>query len=244
MTAEGTQETQTTITPDRPEWLPEKFKTGSDLANAYAELESKLGRSAVPTKPEGADGKTELSGTESQVSKETQEEVASNPAFAEFHKEFAEKGELNPESYTKLEALGVSKDMVDQYIAGAKATADATVGQIYQVAGGEESYKSMIEWAGSEKSGLSDAEIAAFDKAVTGNDIATAKLAVEGLRSKFRAAVPTKPVALKGENGKFSGSAQPYTNMAQVTADMRNPLYKTDQSFRDKVAQRLAKSNV
>jgi hypothetical protein len=28
---------------DRPEWLPEKFKTGEDLAKGYAELEGKLG---------------------------------------------------------------------------------------------------------------------------------------------------------------------------------------------------------
>ena len=30
-------------TDDRPEWLPEKYKSGEDLAKAYKELESKLG---------------------------------------------------------------------------------------------------------------------------------------------------------------------------------------------------------
>lgn len=30
-------------TSERPEWLPEKYKTGEDLAKAYKELESKLG---------------------------------------------------------------------------------------------------------------------------------------------------------------------------------------------------------
>ncbi len=30
-------------TEQRPEWLPEKYKTGEDLAKAYKELESKLG---------------------------------------------------------------------------------------------------------------------------------------------------------------------------------------------------------
>ena len=32
-----------TKTDERPEWLPEKYKTGEDLAKAYKELESKLG---------------------------------------------------------------------------------------------------------------------------------------------------------------------------------------------------------
>ena len=32
-----------TKTEERPEWLPEKYKSGEDLAKAYKELESKLG---------------------------------------------------------------------------------------------------------------------------------------------------------------------------------------------------------
>lgn len=31
------------VQPERPEWLPEKYSTGEDLAKAYKELESKLG---------------------------------------------------------------------------------------------------------------------------------------------------------------------------------------------------------
>ena len=233
-------------TPDRPEWLPEKFKSGTDLANAYKELESKLGRSAVPTKPEVSDNQTENEGeptTPDPAAAEVQA-VADNPAFADFHKEFAEKGELGAESYTKLEAMGVTKDMVDQYIAGAPAREAATVGQIYTAAGGQDSYKEMVAWAASPDSGLSEGEIAAFDKAVLSGDIDSAKLAVEGLRSRFRAAVPTKPAPLRGENGKFTGSTPLYTSMVQVTADMAKPEYKIDPAFRAKVQQRLARSNV
>ena len=38
-------ETTTAVTEVRPEWLPEKFKTGNDLATSYKELETKLGGS-------------------------------------------------------------------------------------------------------------------------------------------------------------------------------------------------------
>ena len=38
-----TEQTEVVETTDRPEWLPEKYKTGEDLAKAYKELESKLG---------------------------------------------------------------------------------------------------------------------------------------------------------------------------------------------------------
>jgi len=40
---EAIQET-TEIAVERPEWLPEKFKTGEDLASAYSSLEGKLGQ--------------------------------------------------------------------------------------------------------------------------------------------------------------------------------------------------------
>ena len=36
-------ESDVTSQTDRPEWLPEKYSTGEDLAKAYKELESKLG---------------------------------------------------------------------------------------------------------------------------------------------------------------------------------------------------------
>lgn len=38
-----TAEDLETPTEERPEWLPEKYKTGEDLAKAYKELETKLG---------------------------------------------------------------------------------------------------------------------------------------------------------------------------------------------------------
>ncbi len=43
VTEEDVQAAETPPAPERPEWLPEKYKTGEDLAKAYKELESKLG---------------------------------------------------------------------------------------------------------------------------------------------------------------------------------------------------------
>ena len=40
---EGTQSNEGAV--DRPEWLPEKFKTAQDLVDSYSQLESKLGKS-------------------------------------------------------------------------------------------------------------------------------------------------------------------------------------------------------
>ena len=37
---------------DRPEWLPEKFKTPEDMSKAYSELEKKLGQAPKEEQPE------------------------------------------------------------------------------------------------------------------------------------------------------------------------------------------------
>ena len=37
------EEPQAEETQERPEWLPEKFKSAEDMANAYAELEKRMG---------------------------------------------------------------------------------------------------------------------------------------------------------------------------------------------------------
>lgn len=42
--AEPTEAVQVETAVERPEWLPEKFKTAEDLANAYSSLEGKLGQ--------------------------------------------------------------------------------------------------------------------------------------------------------------------------------------------------------
>ena len=47
------QQTEQQVNPDRPEWLPEKFKSPEDFAKSYTELEKKL--SSVPKAPEEYD---------------------------------------------------------------------------------------------------------------------------------------------------------------------------------------------
>jgi hypothetical protein len=39
-------EPQAEETQERPEWLPEKFKSAEDMAQAYAELEKRMGQGA------------------------------------------------------------------------------------------------------------------------------------------------------------------------------------------------------
>jgi len=162
---------------DRPEWLPEKFKSPEDMSKAYSELEKKLGQPTeeASEEPEQVEGKAE--------DKEEQTEENSSEAYqavAEASKEFFENdGQLSEETYNTLEKAGLPRDLVDSYAAGQQALLQSEEGQIKSVAQGN--YEAMAEWANEN---LPQEEVEAFDEAVTGGTVSQAKLAVQGLYAR------------------------------------------------------------
>lgn len=226
--AEGGQE-------DRPQWLPEKFKSPEDMAKAYAELESKLGGNKAPEAPP----------TPTDPANATQQDAQNALAdkgldLTEFSNEFSQKGELSPESYEKLAKAGYDKNIVDQYIEGQRALASNYENSIKSVAGGGEKYSEMVEWA---KSNMTESEIAAYNASIDSRNVDQAKLAVEGLKAKFEAAVGRAP-NLIGGGLKGGSEADVFESTSQVTKAMADPRYKDDPAYRAKVQAKLARSKV
>lgn len=228
---EGTPPTDSK-TEDRPQWLPEKFKSPEDLAKAYAELESKLGK---PANSNQADPNAQPS------TDQVQNELATKGLdLSEFSSEFNTKGELSAESYDKLEKAGYPRNIVDQYIDGQKARAALYESEVKSVAGGDKSFSEMVEWA---KANLNPTEISAYNAAIDSGDPNIAKLAVAGIYQKFSLARPAEPSLFKGATSA-TGSSDVYESVAQMKKDMASPEYKTDPAFRAKVAQKLSRSNI
>ena len=231
--APPTEETPppTDTTEERPQWLPEKFKSPEDLAKAYAELETKLGKPAESKADPNAQPAPD----------QVQQELASKGLdLSEFSSEFNTKGELSAESYDKLEKAGYPRNYVDQYIEGQKARAALYESEVRAVAGGEQSFSEMIEWA---KSNLNPTEISAYNAAIDSGDPNIAKLAVAGIYQKFTNARPTEPTLFKGTTNA-SGSSDVYESIAQMQKDMASPEYKTDPAFRARVQAKLGRSNI
>ena len=109
---------------ERPEWLPEKFKTPEDLAKSYSELEKKLSQ-PTDSEPE-------------QEAEAGETEQSPAPQFDKFAEEFAQSGELSADSFTELEGMGYPRDMVETYIKGMTATQSADANEVMQLAGGSE----------------------------------------------------------------------------------------------------------
>lgn len=220
---------------DRPEWLPEKFKSPEDMAKAYAELEAKLGG-----KKEDAPKDAPKDDTKAELPDNPEQALADKGLqLQEFSAEFAKNGELSEESYDKLTKAGFPKDLVDQFIEGQKARAAQFEADIKTEVGGTENYSQMIEWA---KANLTPAEIQAYNDAVTSGSADKAKLAAMGLNAKFSKAVGKEPERMLG--GGKAGTSDVFESSAQVTEAMRDPKYKSDPAFRAKVQAKLARSSV
>lgn len=225
--------TEGTPPEDRPQWLPEKFKSPEDMAKAYSELEAKLGQAkpadppaADPAAPPPADPEAAL--------------ADKGLDLQDFSSEFAQKGELSAESYAKLAKAGYSRQIVDQYIEGQRAVAARFETDIMSEVGGAEKYSAITAWA---KANLTPQEIAAYNTAVSSGNADQAKLAALGLGAKFERANGSDPQRLLG--GQGAGSAgDVFESMAQVTAAMKDPLYKNDPAFRAKIQAKLSRSNV
>lgn len=232
--------------PQRPEGVPEKFwdaekgevKT-ADLLKSYSELEK--GRSKTPAEPPKAPAATPPAGDPAAAAAEAAKAAggdASKVDIPGMFAKFAEQGSLGDDDYKALEAAGLPRDLVDGYIAGEQAKATIMVQEAQAAVGGAEQYDAMLTWAAAN---LTAGERAAFDQNVVGTPEAR-KLAIEALHGRFTAAVGTNPQLVRANSG--AGGEGGYQSRAEVTADMRDPRYKSDPAFRAKVEQKLAASNV
>lgn len=217
---------------DRPEWLPEKFNSPEDLANAYKNLEQKLSQ--------GDTSNDEVSSQENEEFMDEAERYVESKGldFGALSAEYAREGELSEGSYQALQDAGIPKTFVDDFINGQQARSELIQQQVYNLVGGQDTYDNMTTWA---KENLSPEEVKVYNANVDLNNIETAKFAVNSLHARYQMANGSAPNLIQGQPTNATSS---YNSMAQVTADMKDPRYQDDPSFRKQVHDKLANSNV
>ena len=236
--AEGLEANNNPDAEKRPDWLPEKFKSAEQMAEAYANLESKLG-SNEQTQETPKETTTEP--TEQAEASEVQKAVENAGVdFNALQSEYDEQGGLTEDSFTKLEEAGFSKDLVNSWIKGQEALTTNYQSAVYDSVGGEEAYGEMTSWA---QDNLSEGEIQAFDKAVTSGDLDMVKMAVTNLQSKYQTAEGTDPTLIsEGQSSNSTGGV--YGSWAEVTAAMNDTRYESDVAYRQKVAAKIGRSQL
>lgn len=221
--------------PERPDWLPEKFKSAEQMAEAYAQLEQKMGSGNQEQAEETSETPPPRANATEVV--EALDNVGID--FDSLQQEYNEQGGLSETAYNALEEKGFSKDLVDTWIKGQEASNAEYQSAVYNTVGGEESYREMITWAADN---MSPQEIAAYDRAVDSGDLDMVKLAVSGLQQKYQAVEGSDPSLIGGQSANSTGGT--YDSWAQVTTDMRDPRYESDPAYRQQVTSKLGRSQL
>ena len=166
-------------------------------------------------------------------------------------------GSLPEDAYVRLEGQGVSRAVVDQWLAGVvreqaaagkeaelaererRAGDEAAAREVYASVGGRDVYARMTAWA---RANFSAEEQEAYNSIMESGSLSAVSLAVAGLEARYRKALGSDPQLVSGKSGAENLSV--FRSTAEVTEAMRDPRYKTDPAYRKDVEQKLLRSDV
>ena len=240
-----------------------KFSSVEELEKSYLELQSKLGQQGKTLEtPEDA-APTETPPEEPQTTETPKQDAeaiygeglvsalsGAGLDVNDIAKEYEEKGEVTGESRVKLDQL-FGKAVVDNYFAGIQAQtqanqgqADAEVQEIYQIAGGEENYQKVVDWAmnNPDSSNLIDR----FNQSVDGQNVDGMKLNLMLMKQQYESKHGTiSPASVKaGASPSNSGRADGFGSTTEMTKAIQDPRYAYDPVYREEVARRIAASSM
>jgi hypothetical protein len=227
---------------DQQQMLAGKFKDAEALEQAYIELQKKLGTNESETDETRQEVREQDS-----TSEEVKEEEA-NPNFDLLNKAseefYSNDGQVSAETLEELGKLD-SNELISAYIQmqgqqrqGNDLT-DAQASEIRSLAGGDEAYGQLTQWAANS---LDESFIAAYDNIVETGDVRMIQLAVAGLKAEYEKANGFEGQMLTGK------AAQPqvdvFRSQQEVVQAMSDPRYDRDPAYRQDVFAKLERSNI
>lgn len=240
--------------------LAGKYKSAEELESAYLELQKKLGDAPAEEAEPESEPEYELYGEDGSVNYNTANELYGEQLGNLFKdnkidpfamsKHFEENnGTLTEDMYGQLAKAGLSKDIVNNYLNGLKDQVGLTpdtpepvltaqeVGEIKGLAGGDDGYEALMEWAGQNLDKTAQAE---YDAVLATANKTAIKFAVTALMGKYEDSQGRDSRIVTGKES----STENYRSMAEVVRDMNKPEYQTDEAFRDDVIRKLSASNL
>lgn len=247
------KEAPTLAQDERPQWLPEKFKTVEAMLASHQEAEKTLTRQAQELAalkkgfsgketPPGAPTGSEPSGTEPPAS--SPPPVAPAPSQTPkldagiLATEWAANGgKFTDATLARLEAQGIGSDLVMAFIAGQTALAEKSTDALAEVAGGHDQLTRVLQYYGADPARAAFA--APYGQALARGDVASAKLMLRQLVNEYRTRVGRDPrVAITGGEAASMASEEAFIDSEQMRQAIANPLYKTDKLYRRSVERR------
>ncbi len=221
--------------------LAGKFKTAEDLEQGYIELQKKLG--------EPKEEKAEPEAKEEEVKEEKEEKEKPDELDTSLLEEIwdqANKGEYTEETLKKLSETN-SRDIAQMYLkyrsenkpAEQQVLSDSHIKELKDVAGGDDTYNKMMEWANGA---LSENEAKMYDTVMEQGNPLAAFFAVQALTYRFNDANGVEGQMLQGKATKSTGDV--FKSQAQVVKAMSDPQYDKDPAYRQAIYDKLERSNI
>ena len=223
------------VVKEKPEGIPDKFwnpEKGEvdtvSLLSSYTELEKKIGTDNAPT-------------TETQ---ESVPETSQSDTFqlGKYEDEYrSNDNSLKEETYTDLKAkFGLERNEVDKYIQYRQSEADEFTTEIFNMAVGEEQYRSLLGWAGNT---LSSEEVDALNKILTTGERDEVRVAVMKLNNRYRESVGSEPLSpVSGSTGTNQTGPKPFSSIQEAVEARKDKRYELDPSYRQQWENRVASS--
>ena len=240
--------------------LAGKYKNPQDLEAAYLELQKKLGESEPASETTAAEPESEyqMYSDDGAVNYDTANELYGEQLGSlfkdnsidpfEMNKYFAENdGTLSEDMYSQLGKAGLTKQVVDSYLAGVRDEVgiqpaqpvlnETEISEIKSIANGEEGYNTLMEWAGKnlEKQAQDD-----YDAVLKTANKTAIQFAVKALMGQYEDSQGRDSKIVTGKES----ATETYRSMAEVVRDMNKPEYQNDEAFRDDVIRKLSASNL
>ena len=140
-----------------------------------------------------------------------------------------------------------SRDLAQMYLKDRSERPEPTqseltqenIGQLKGVVGGEESYKSMMQWAGEN---LSENEQKMYDNVMDQGNPLAAYFAVQALAYRFNDSKGVDGKMLTGKASKAEGDV--FRSQAEVVRAMSDTRYDKDPAYRQDIYDKLERSNL
>ena len=131
------------------------------------------------------------------------------------------------------------EDVLEEDPSGEQLTEDQAE-QLFEMVGGEKTYKSMIDWAGQN---LSKEEVQMYDSVMSTGNASSIYFAVQALNSKYTDAVGNDGQLLTG-NRSAAQQDTSFRSQQELVAAMNDPRYDNDPAYRDDVVRKLNNSTI
>lgn len=234
----------------RPDNVPEKFWDAEKgeinteaLLKAQADGEAALraaqqGDQKPDEKPEGDSEEPEGGDDNQSAALKKANELREGAT-----KEFNETGDVSNETREAIVATGLyTRAEVDTYIAGQKAIikelTDAAYGPFEN---GKEGYTEAAQWAAKN---MTQAETDALDLQILSSDPKVVAQGAKALAAAYEKARGSEGRTIRGEGNGQGERGDTYGSRGEMMRDMASPRYRTDESFRREVAEKLRRSNL